>query len=134
MFSCLSILDKSGLIVALAAGLLTQFFPCCAFAIRSFSKVSATPAFPSFPRELQCRNRRSSVDTSVCLSTRSQTIRELDIMPTQNNKMTFMCKEHDERTHKVDLSNRHCLHWKIQSSLKLCHNASNVWCGAIVEE
>ena len=31
------------LIVALAAGLLTQFFPCCAFAIRSFSKVSATP-------------------------------------------------------------------------------------------
>ena len=30
-------------IVALAAGLLTQFFPCCAFAIRSFSKVSATP-------------------------------------------------------------------------------------------
>ena len=32
------------LIVALVAGLLTQFFPCCAFAIRSFSKVSATPA------------------------------------------------------------------------------------------
>ena len=31
------------LIVALAAGLLTQFFPCCAFAIRNFSKVSATP-------------------------------------------------------------------------------------------
>ena len=31
------------LIVALADGLLTQFFPCCAFAIRSFSKVSATP-------------------------------------------------------------------------------------------
>ena len=31
------------LIVALAAGLLTQCFPCCAFAIRSFSKVSATP-------------------------------------------------------------------------------------------
>ena len=31
------------LIVALAARLLTQFFPCCAFAIRSFSKVSATP-------------------------------------------------------------------------------------------
>ena len=31
------------LIVALAAGLLTQVFPCCAFAIRSFSKVSATP-------------------------------------------------------------------------------------------
>ena len=31
------------LIVALAAGLLTQFFPCCAFAIHSFSKVSATP-------------------------------------------------------------------------------------------
>ena len=31
------------LIVTLAAGLLTQFFPCCAFAIRSFSKVSATP-------------------------------------------------------------------------------------------
>ena len=31
------------LIVALVAGLLTQFFPCCAFAIRSFSKVSATP-------------------------------------------------------------------------------------------
>ena len=31
------------LIVALAAGLLSQFFPCCAFAIRSFSKVSATP-------------------------------------------------------------------------------------------
>ena len=31
------------LIVVLAAGLLTQFFPCCAFAIRSFSKVSATP-------------------------------------------------------------------------------------------
>ena len=31
------------LIVALAAGLLTQFFPCCAFAIRSFSKVNATP-------------------------------------------------------------------------------------------
>ena len=31
------------LIVALAAGLLTQFFPCCAFATRSFSKVSATP-------------------------------------------------------------------------------------------
>ena len=31
------------LIVALAAGLLTQFFPCCVFAIRSFSKVSATP-------------------------------------------------------------------------------------------
>ena len=38
VFSCLSVL-----IVALAAGLLTQFFPCCAFAIRSFSKVSATP-------------------------------------------------------------------------------------------
>ena len=31
------------LIVALAAGLLTQFFPRCAFAIRIFSKVSATP-------------------------------------------------------------------------------------------
>ena len=31
------------LIVVLAAGLLTHFFPCCAFAIRSFSKVSATP-------------------------------------------------------------------------------------------
>ena len=31
------------LVVVLAAGLLTQFFPCCAFAIRSFSKVSATP-------------------------------------------------------------------------------------------
>ena len=44
MFSYLSILGKSVLIVALAAGLLTQFFPCCAFAIRSFSKVSATPA------------------------------------------------------------------------------------------
>ena len=43
MFSCLSILGKSVLIVALAAGLLTQFFPCCAFAIRIFSKVSATP-------------------------------------------------------------------------------------------
>ena len=25
------------------AGLLTQFFPCCTFAIRSFSQVSATP-------------------------------------------------------------------------------------------
>ena len=45
VFSCLSILGKSVLIVALAAGLLTQFFPCCAFAIRSFSKVSATPVF-----------------------------------------------------------------------------------------
>ena len=33
----------SVLIVVLAAGLLTHFFPCCAFAIRSFSKVSATP-------------------------------------------------------------------------------------------
>ena len=43
VFSCLSSLGKSVLIVALAAGLLTQFFPCCAFAIRSFSKVSATP-------------------------------------------------------------------------------------------
>ena len=43
MFSCLSILGKSVLIVALAAGLLAQFFPCCAFAVRSFSKVSATP-------------------------------------------------------------------------------------------
>ena len=43
VFSCLSILGKSVLIVALAAGLLTQFFPRCAFAIRSFSKVSATP-------------------------------------------------------------------------------------------
>ena len=31
------------LIVALAAELLMQFFPCSAFAIRSFSKVSATP-------------------------------------------------------------------------------------------
>ena len=41
--SCLSILGKLVLIVALAAGLLTQFFPCCAFTIRSFSKVSATP-------------------------------------------------------------------------------------------
>ena len=41
MFSCLS--SKSVLIVALAAGLLTQVFPCCAFVIRSFSKVSATP-------------------------------------------------------------------------------------------
>ena len=37
------ILGKSVLIVAFAAGLLTQFCPCCAFAIRSFSKVSATP-------------------------------------------------------------------------------------------
>ena len=45
VFSCLSILGKSVLIVALAAGLLTQFFPCCAFAIRSFSKVSATPDY-----------------------------------------------------------------------------------------
>ena len=44
MFSCLSILGKLVFIVALAVGLLTQFFPCCAFAIRSFSKVSATPA------------------------------------------------------------------------------------------
>ena len=43
VFSCLSVLGKSVLIVALGAGLLTQFFPCCAFAIRSFSKVSATP-------------------------------------------------------------------------------------------
>ena len=43
MFSCLSILGKSVLIAALAAGLLTQFCPCCAFAIHSFSKVSATP-------------------------------------------------------------------------------------------
>ena len=43
MFSCLSILGKSVLIVALAAGLLTQFFPRCAFAVRIFSKVSATP-------------------------------------------------------------------------------------------
>ena len=43
VLSCLSILGKSVLIVALAAGLLTQYFPCCAFAIRSFSKVSATP-------------------------------------------------------------------------------------------
>ena len=33
------------LIVALAAGLLTQFFPRCAFAIHIFSKVSATPVF-----------------------------------------------------------------------------------------
>ena len=32
-------------IVALAAGLLTHFFPCCAFVICSFSKVSATPVF-----------------------------------------------------------------------------------------
>ena len=39
----MSILGKSVLIVAFAAGLLTHFFPCCAFAIRSFSKVSATP-------------------------------------------------------------------------------------------
>ena len=31
------------LIVALAAGLLMQFFPCCAFAVCFFSKVSATP-------------------------------------------------------------------------------------------
>ena len=45
MFSCLSSLGKSVLIVALAAGLLTQFFPCCTFAIRSFSKVSVTPDF-----------------------------------------------------------------------------------------
>ena len=37
------------LIVALAAGLLTQFFPCCAFAIRSFSKVSATPDILGLP-------------------------------------------------------------------------------------
>ena len=43
VFSCLSILGKSVLIVALAAGLCTQFFPCCAFAIHSFSKVSVTP-------------------------------------------------------------------------------------------
>ena len=43
MFSYLSILGKSVLIVALAAGLLTQFFPFCAFAICSFSKVGATP-------------------------------------------------------------------------------------------
>ena len=43
MFSCLSVLGKSVLIVVLAAGLLTQFFARCAFAIRSFSKVSATP-------------------------------------------------------------------------------------------
>ena len=38
------------LIVALAAGLLTHFFPCCAFAIRSFSKVSATPGGAYGPR------------------------------------------------------------------------------------
>ena len=37
------------LIVALAAGLLMQFFPCCVFAIRSFSKVSATPAAACYP-------------------------------------------------------------------------------------
>ena len=43
VFSCLSILGKSVLIVAFAAGLLTQFFPRCAFAFRTFSKVSATP-------------------------------------------------------------------------------------------
>ena len=43
MLRHLSILGKSVLFVALVAGLLTQFFPCCAFAIRSFSKVSATP-------------------------------------------------------------------------------------------
>ena len=49
MFSCLSILGKSVLIVALAAGLLSQFFPCCAFAIRSFSKVSATPGSHILP-------------------------------------------------------------------------------------
>ena len=33
----------SVLIVVLADGLLTHFFPCCAFAVRSFPKVSATP-------------------------------------------------------------------------------------------
>ena len=49
VFSCLSILGKSALIVALAAGLLTQFFPCCGFAIRSFSKVSATPGHICYP-------------------------------------------------------------------------------------
>ena len=38
------ILGKSVLMVVLAAGLLTHFVPCCAFAICSFSKVSATPA------------------------------------------------------------------------------------------
>ena len=42
------ILGKSVLIVVLAAGLLTHFFPCCAFAICSFSNVSATPEGSSF--------------------------------------------------------------------------------------
>ena len=51
----MSILGKSVLIVALAAGLLTQFFTCCAFAIRSFSKVSATPElhFHYWPSEIR---------------------------------------------------------------------------------
>ena len=61
MFSCLSILGKLVLIVALAAGLLTQFFPCCAFAIRSFSKVSATPGERKTDRQTDKQRQRDSV-------------------------------------------------------------------------
>ena len=50
-----SLLGKSVLIVALAAGLLTQFFPCCAFAIRNFSKVSATPEMPDVINSISAR-------------------------------------------------------------------------------
>ena len=69
MFSCLSILGKLVLIVAIAAGLLSQFFPCCAFAIRSFSKVSATPAISLLVHVPQCVVReREDLDFNVhCL-------------------------------------------------------------------
>ena len=43
MFVYFTFLGKSVLIVALVAGLLTQFFPCCALAIRSFSKSECDP-------------------------------------------------------------------------------------------
>ena len=53
------------LIVDLAAGLLTQFFPCCAFAIRSFSKVSATPEHASVSQGRICSDSLTCCHTET---------------------------------------------------------------------
>ena len=44
VFFCVRLASLRARLTSLLLGLLTQFFPCCTFAIRSFSQVSATPA------------------------------------------------------------------------------------------
>ena len=56
------------LIVVLAAGLLTHFFPCCAFAIHSFSKVSVTPVGPILQLNIKSKIASLTLDNGSLIS------------------------------------------------------------------